>query len=210
LRAARFAAIDIGTNSVLLLIAERDLDGRLRAVVDRARITRLGQDVDRTRALAPEAIERTLSCLGEYAEEIKRSGVDRLDVVGTSAMRDARGGEHFAERAAALLGKKPRTISGDEEATLTFLGALEGLPLFGDATVSPEVMVFDVGGGSTEFVRGSVRDRGASLALRTSLNFGSVRLYERHIRSDPPAEQDLAAVRDYVFDQLRAIPPPPP
>jgi exopolyphosphatase / guanosine-5'-triphosphate,3'-diphosphate pyrophosphatase len=180
----RVAAVDIGTNSVLLLVAERR-DGDLVAVLERARITRLGRGVDATRVLDPEAAEATLACLADYAAEISLSRVDRLDVVGTSAMRDARGGDAFVSRAHALLGVEPRVISGDEEAALTFEGAIVGLGLDGPVTV------FDLGGGSTELIRGDE----LAVVRAVSLDIGSVRLTERHLRSDPPRPDELAAVR---------------
>ena len=184
----RVATIDIGTNSVLLLVAERR-DGAIVPVIERATITRLGRGVDRTRVLEPAAIESTLACLGAYADEIRGAGVERVDVVGTSAMRDARGGEDFRDRAAALLGVAPRIISGHEEAELTFAGALSGLEIEGPA------LVFDLGGGSTELIRGEVRAGCATLASALSLDVGSVRLTERCLASDPPREDELAEVR---------------
>lgn len=184
----RVATIDIGTNSVLLLVAERR-DGAVVPVIERATITRLGRGVDKTRAFDPSAVEATLACLGEYAEEIRRAGAARVDVVGTSAMRDARGGEDFRERAAALLGVPPRVISGDEEAALTFAGALSGLEIEGPA------LVFDLGGGSTELIRGVVRAGSAVLASALSVDVGSVRLTERCLLSDPPLAEEIAAVR---------------
>ena len=184
----RVATIDIGTNSVLLLVAERR-DGAVVPVIERATITRLGRGVDRTRAFDPAAVEATLACLGEYAEEIRRAGAERVDVVGTSAMRDARGGEDFRDRAAALLGVSPRVISGDEEAALTFAGALSGLEIEGPA------LVFDLGGGSTELIRGVVRAGSATLASALSIDVGSVRLTERCLASDPPLPEEIAAVR---------------
>ncbi|AUX40816.1 phosphatase [Sorangium cellulosum] len=181
------AAIDIGTNSVLLLIAERR-GGELVALIDRATITRLGQGVDAARALAPEAVERTLACLARYGEELRSLGVERVDAVGTSAMRDAAGGEAFIARARELIGVAPRVISGPEEAELTFAGALTGLDLPAGA---PRI-VFDVGGGSTEIIVGTAA---GEVEQAVSLDVGAVRLTERHVRADPPAEADLAAVR---------------
>lgn len=107
----RVAAIDIGTNTVLLLIADRGDHGELVSVVDRAQITRLGQGVDRSRRLSPEAVDRTLACLRDYAVEIANNAVSAVDVVGTSAMRDA-DSSAFIDRAQEILGVRPRVISG--------------------------------------------------------------------------------------------------
>lgn len=193
----RVAAIDIGTNSVLLLVAEAGPAG-LTALVERAEITRLGQGVDRTRALAPEAMERTLACLARYGDELRAQGVTAVDVVGTSAMRDASGGDLLRARAAALLGVEPRTISGQEEAELTFAGALAGLSL-----EPGPVLVFDIGGGSTELIVG---DPSGAISAAVSLDVGSVRMTERHVPSDPPRAEELAAVRDDVRAALSAAP----
>lgn len=195
----RAAAIDIGTNSVLLVIAENTERGP-RALLEKATITRLGAGVDRTATLAPEAIERTLACLSEYSEHIRAAGVQALDVVGTSAMRDAGRSDEFMARAEQLLGVAPRVISGNEEAELTFLGALSGLP------VSGAVTVFDVGGGSTEIISGAT---GSAQALQAiSLDIGSVRLFERHLASDPPTPAQLAAVLADVRTALEQVPAP--
>ncbi|MRG92910.1 Ppx/GppA phosphatase family protein [Polyangium spumosum] len=195
----RFAAIDIGTNSVLLLIAE-PRGGELVPILERATITRLGQGVDATRALAPEAVTRTLDCLAAYGEAMRAAGVSRVAAVGTSAMRDARGGDAFRAEAKARLGVEPRVVSGREEAELTFEGALSGLGLSGPVTV------FDVGGGSTEIVTG---DAASGLARATSLDIGSVRLTERHVKSDPPTAAELEAVRADVRAALSSAGFPP-
>lgn len=199
----RVASIDIGTNSVLLLVAERPAEGPVVALLERATITRLGEGVDRTGELAPGAIERTLSCLEGYAAEARGLGVDRVVAVGTSAMRDARGGQDFARRAAALLGEAPRVISGEEEARLTFRGALAGLD--GDALTA----VFDIGGGSTELVLGRLDGGQARIERAVSLDVGSVRLSERYLKADPPSPQDLAALVAFVDQQLAGQPPLP-
>lgn len=198
----RVAAIDIGTNSVLLLVAERDARGDLVALVERATITRLGEGVDRTRRLAPEAVERTLACLAEYAQLLRQMRVERLDVVGTSAMRDAAAGEGFVRRAEEILGVAPRVISGDEEARLTFAGALGGLGLTGTVTV------FDVGGGSTELVRGRTERGGGAIERACSLQIGSVRLFERFVRHDPPTPDELAVARALIRNELSSFDPP--
>ncbi len=194
---SRFAAIDIGTNSVLLLVAERS-GGALTPVVERATITRLGEGVDRHGELAPAARARTLECLSRYVEEARSLGVAALAAVGTSAMRDARGGPDFAGEVARLLGVAPRIISGDEEARLTFRGALSGL------TVGGESLVFDVGGGSTELVVGE----GGAPRAKISLDVGAVRLTERHVAHDPPLPSELAAARGDVRAALAAAPRP--
>lgn len=192
----RAAVIDVGTNSVLLTVA-RQLRGddpsgdRYVAEVERATITRLGEGVDRTRQLAPAAIERTLACLRDYAELIRLHAAERVAIVGTSALRDAQGGEAFIEQASAIVGAPLEVISGEREAELTFRGALSGL------TVEGPVVVFDIGGGSTEVIAGSVQRQ--PFVLRStgarSFDVGSVRLTERHVRTDPPRAEEIAAIR---------------
>jgi exopolyphosphatase / guanosine-5'-triphosphate,3'-diphosphate pyrophosphatase len=195
------AAIDIGTNSVLLLIAERDeATGAARPLLERATITRLGEGVDKTRQLAVPAVERTLECLRGYAADLRAHGITRLDLVGTSALRDAAGGEAFLNAAEQILGVRPRVIAGDEEAALTFRGALSGLKLSGD------LLVFDVGGGSTELIAGSVSAKSAP-TNRVSLDIGSVRLFERHVQTDPPTVRELAAIEADVARELATAAP---
>ncbi len=199
----RVASLDIGTNSVLLLIAERDQQGTIRPLLERATITRLGEGVDRARELRPAAMERTLDCLRDYAGELTRFGVERVAAVGTSALRDARGGGEFCALAASVLGVMPEIISGPREAELTFAGSLAGLDLARERDIS----VFDVGGGSTEIVSGRLDARGrAHIASAVSLDVGSVRLFERHVRTDPPTAAELDAVRRDVDRALGAAP----
>jgi exopolyphosphatase/guanosine-5'-triphosphate,3'-diphosphate pyrophosphatase len=195
----RVAGIDIGTNSVLLLVAEQAEDGTgpLRPIVERATITRLGKGVDRTRALDPAAVDRTLACLADYGELLRAAGASRVDAVGTSAMRDAQGGDAFIARAHALLGVAPRVISGAEEARLTFSGALSGLPITAGA-----VTVFDVGGGSTEVIAGTVNGADHRIDHAISVDIGSVRLTERHVHTDPPLAAELACVRADAAGEL--------
>ena len=191
----RVAAIDIGTNSVLLLIAETTPSG-LVPVLERATITRLGEGVDRTR-LAETARARNPR-LRDYAEELAPH--ERVAVViGTSAMRDAHGGPEFAKEAERVLGVLPLVISGHREAELTFRGTLSGLGLAGRAAV------FDVGGGSTEVVLGNAPSSLSppSIESAQSLDIGSVRLFERHVRSDPPTPRELEAVRAAVDGVVR-------
>jgi exopolyphosphatase/guanosine-5'-triphosphate,3'-diphosphate pyrophosphatase len=195
----RVATIDIGTNSVLLLVGERRGD-TLVPLVERATITRLGRGVDRTRTLDDAAVSETLECLEGYARELRSAGVERVDAVGTSAMRDARGGAELRARARDILGVEPRVISGDEEAALTFTGALAGLALEGP------VVVFDLGGGSTEIIQGNATRGGRDESeLAVSLDIGAVRLTERHLRSDPPRPEELLAVRADARDALSAL-----
>lgn len=169
-------------------------------LLERATITRLGEGVDQTRRLSPGAIQRTLACLRAYADDLRQHGWPPLDVVGTSALRDAAGADAFLDEAERILGVRPRVIAGDEEAALTFRGALSGLSLSG------ELLVFDVGGGSTELIVGNA-ERRAAPQNRVSLDMGSVRLFERHVRGDPPSSQELAAIEADVSEQLAAAAP---
>jgi exopolyphosphatase / guanosine-5'-triphosphate,3'-diphosphate pyrophosphatase len=196
---AKVAAIDIGTNSVLLVIAAAEAAG-LRPLLERATITRMGEGVDKTRRLAPAAVERNLDCLRAYAEDLRAHGRPRLDVVGTSALRDAEGARAFLDEAERILGVRPRVIAGDEEARLTFRGAVSGLALSGT------LLVFDIGGGSTELIVGDAAGS-APPKSRVSLDIGSVRLFERHVQSDPPLAQELAQVEAQIARELAAAPP---
>jgi exopolyphosphatase / guanosine-5'-triphosphate,3'-diphosphate pyrophosphatase len=191
---SRVATIDIGTNTTLLLVAEKTSEGLLVAVEEHATITRLGEGVDKTRALAPAAIERTNACLDRYAEIVARLNVDRVAVVGTSAMRDAGGGDAVRSHVKTRFGVDARTISGDEEARLTFEGALSGIA---EAKSGRNVVVFDIGGGSTEVVRGDRSN--ATIAYAHSFDVGSVRLTERH-------GEDRAALRAAVREAFASLP----
>lgn len=196
----RVAAIDIGTNAVLMLVAEGGPDGAPTRVVERATLTRLGQGVDQRRRLAPEAVDRTLRCLRSYVEEARALGVGEVAAVGTSALRDVGGGAAFVEAVERELSVRVQVISGDEEARLTFAAALGGLTLEGP------VVVVDVGGGSTEVIVGEV---GGAIERATSLDVGSVRLTERLLRGDPPGADELARLVHAIDEQLHRLPRPP-
>ncbi|WP_405087066.1 exopolyphosphatase [Microbispora sp. NBC_01389] len=189
----RVAAIDCGTNSVRLLIADVSGDD-LTDVERRMEIVRLGQDVDRTGRLAPEALERTFTAMRGYAKLIREhaSGEEvPVRVVATSATRDAANRADFVTGVREIFGVEPEVVSGDEEAGLSFAGATRGLARAGAAAETP-CLVVDIGGGSTEFVVGSRSVEGA-----LSVDIGCVRLTERHLRADPPADGDVtAAVAD--------------
>jgi len=197
----RVAAVDIGTNTILLLVAERASGGRLEAVLERATITRLGEGVDRTRELSPAAVARTLACLDEYAQIVRDSSVERSAVVGTSAMRDARGGERIVDRVRSAFGVEPQIVSGDVEARLTFLGGASGL----EVGPGEDLAVFDIGGGSTEIILGR-NGPSPSIGYARSFDIGSVRMTERHIAHDPPTASELAAVEASARASLALVP----
>lgn len=199
----RVAAIDMGTNSTRLLVAELDgRDGALTTVDRRMTITRLGAGVDATRRLAPDAIERTLATLREYRTQIDElGGVDAIRATATSAVRDSANREAFLAAATAVIGTAPEMISGDEEAALSFLGATTALGGVGE----PPYLIVDIGGGSTEFVVGTETPE-ASM----SVDIGCVRLTEAWLRSDPPAPEELSqavhVAREHVIDVAREVP----
>jgi len=196
----KIAAIDVGTNSTRLLVADVDgPDGALTTIDRRTKITRLGQGVHEARVLDGEAIARTLTVLEEYSRAIRDHGAQRVRVTATSASRDAANRADFFDPAEQLLGVRPELISGEEEAVLEFTGATHGLG-------EPEpYLLIDVGGGSTEFIAGGSQPDGL-----ISIDVGCVRLTEQYLRSDPPTPEELSVavsvVRDHLADVDRAVP----
>jgi exopolyphosphatase / guanosine-5'-triphosphate,3'-diphosphate pyrophosphatase len=182
----RVAAVDCGTNSIRLLIADVDPGQATLSDVDRRmEIVRLGQGVDTTGRLAPEALDRTLKALRGYAGLITAQGAESVRMVATSATRDAANAGEFARRVTEVLGTGPEVLTGDEEARLSFLGATAEL----GASVPAPYLVADIGGGSTEFVLG----QDGKVASALSVNVGCVRMTERHLRDDPPSRAQIEA-----------------
>ncbi|MCX4973855.1 Ppx/GppA phosphatase family protein [Streptomyces sp. NBC_00620] len=190
----RVAAIDCGTNSIRLLVADADPEtGELVDLDRRMTIVRLGQGVDRTGRLAPEALERTFAACREYAAIIKEHGAERLRFVATSASRDAENRDEFVRGVLDILGVEPEVITGDQEAEFSFTGATKELT--GRDDLAKPYLVVDIGGGSTEFVVGEEHVRAAR-----SVDIGCVRMTERHLVhegkvSDPPTSAEVEAIR---------------
>ncbi len=197
----RFATIDVGTNSVLLLVAERAAPRRFTAVVERAAITRLGRGVDATKRLSDDGVAETLAAIERFAKEAEALGAGGLVISATSAARDATNGAQFLEAVRAKAGVLPVILSGDEEARLSYESARAD---FGSGTDA--LVVLDIGGGSTEFIFGS----GDVVSFRRSFDVGAVRLTERHVRGDPPTDTSLAELRGALERTFAELPPPPP
>ncbi len=199
LSGALVAAIDCGTNTLKLLIA--DLTQRPPAVAVReTRMVRLGQDLDRTGRIADAALVRAFAALDEYAGLIAAHPVDRLRFCATSATRDAANAAEFVAGVRARLGVEPEVVPGSEEAALAFDGAVRNLRTRPEAPV----LVIDIGGGSTELILGS-----SSPDAAHSMDIGSVRLHERHLHSDPPTVQEVAACVADIDRHLDACPVDP-
>ena len=181
-----FAAIDCGTNAIRLLIARVDGD-HVTELVREMRTVRLGEGVDTTGEFSEAALERTFAAAREYAELLSNYDVKKIRFIATSASRDVTNRDAFSAGIKTILGVEPEVISGDEEADLSYRGALSGLDEKGS------VLVADIGGGSTEFVTALPN---GSLVSR-SVNIGCVRMTERHLHSDPPTQPEItSAVSD--------------
>ena len=202
----RVAAVDCGTNSIRLLVA--DVDGSTGALTDvlrRMEIVRLGYRVDRTGRIDPAAMERTLAMSREYAGQCAALGAEAVRFAATSASRDAANAAEFVagvREAFAAFGTSPEVITGDEEAALSFRGATGDLVAAG---IDGPYLVVDLGGGSTEFVRGT-----GSVEAARSVDIGCVRMTERHLHSDPPSVDEVAAatadIEAAVSVALHAVP----
>ena len=187
----RVAAIDCGTNSIRLLIA--DIDGsNFREIYRTMEIVRLGQGVDQNKAFHPDAIARTLAAVDLFAQEILKRGVDQIRFCATSATRDATNRELFIDGVKERLGVEPEVISGDEEARLSFIGATKEF-----AASDAPFLVVDIGGGSTEFVYGH-----SDVEFAKSVNIGCVRMTERNIHSDPPKAEEIENARRDIQEAI--------
>jgi len=192
------ATIDIGTNTTLLLVARAEREGAVTVVDERAEITRLGRGIGTTGELGAAGIAATLDVLRGYAEIARRHGA-RIAAIGTEGLRRASNARAFLEPARAILGVGVDVIDGEREAALTFRAVSASFP--GLARADAPLAVVDIGGGSTEIIVA----RGGQVHLRTSLPIGSVRLTERHVRQDPPAAAELAAVCAEISGALATV-----
>jgi len=197
----RLAAIDCGTNSTRLLV----VDGTGATLERLMRITRLGQGVDATGRLAPDAVERTVAALSEYRGVLDRLEVDQVRMTATSAARDAANRDDFFDAAEAAIGVRPELLGGEEEARLSFLGATSEL----DPADGP-FLVVDIGGGSTELAVGTPGSTSPGPEGVVSVDIGCVRITEKFLHSDPPAPEELSGAltvtRDYLDDVARDLP----
>ena len=191
----RSAFIDVGTNAVLCLIAELRETGRFRVLDDLAEIAGLGRGVDQTGLISAAGEQRCLETLERYREHCQNLGVEEIMAVGTSALRDARNSAEVRARLRERLGFEIRVLSGDEEAAYSFLAVQRGLALTG------ELLVIDIGGGSTEFIRGNA----AGLTEAVSVDVGSVRLTERFLHSDPVRGEELAAMTRAIDEEIAPL-----
>jgi exopolyphosphatase / guanosine-5'-triphosphate,3'-diphosphate pyrophosphatase len=201
----RVAAIDCGTNSIRLLVADVPPEGGHTDLLRRMEVVRLGQGVDSTGRLAPEAIERTRKVLAEYTAQARELGATAVRMAATSATRDAANRQDFEDMVVATLGQKPDVITGSEEAGLSFLGATASLDAAARAHGSPPPMppflVVDIGGGSTEFVLGD----GAGVRAARSVDIGCVRMTERHLHGDPPTVAEIRRAEDDIRAALAEV-----
>ncbi|MCK5737739.1 hypothetical protein KAH55_01105, partial [bacterium] len=177
----RYAAIDVGSNSVLLLIVEKKADGSCIEILEKSRVTRLGRGLRQSGVLSPDSMQATAAALREYAEILESFHVTEVAITGTMALRTAGNAAQFVERIKRETGLVLEIISGEEEARLSFLAAHKAL------TPNQPLVVFDVGGGSTEFIFGN----GAEVEQRFSLDVGAIRLTEDYLKSDPVKQAEL-------------------
>jgi len=199
----RYAAIDCGTNAIRLLVADV-IDGELVEILREMRTVRLGEGIDATGEFTSPALTRTFAAVDEYAALIDELGVESLRMVATSASRDARNAQDFVDGVRQRLGIDPEVIAGEQEAELSFTGAVRGLP---PSALQWPVLVADIGGGSTEFVLGGLRGTQQHIEAAVSVDVGCVRMTERHLHSDPPSDDEIDATVetiDAILDQAFA------
>lgn len=195
----RLAAVDIGSNTLLLLIAEAGPDGSLRALRDECRFGRLGQGLDKSGRLAEEAIERSLAIAREYRRILDEAGVDEVAAVGTQALREAENASDFLVPAREILGTRVEVIRGEREAELVYRSVVAAFP----DLVAGELVVADVGGASTEIIAG----RAGAVRSLVSLPIGAVRLSERHLRTDPASAEETRALMADIDAHLTRLAP---
>ena len=193
----KLAALDVGSNTVLMLVAERDAAGAVRAVADFARITRLGRGVDANGRLDAQSAAQTLDAVVEFAQKARDLGAEKIVGVATAALRDAQDGAGFLAQVKARAGLDLEIITGATEAQLSYLAVAKGLEL----DPAAKLLIVDIGGGSTELIRA---EPGRKLEF-VSLQLGSVRLTERFVRNDPPTAREAAELRLIVDEALQQL-----
>jgi exopolyphosphatase/guanosine-5'-triphosphate,3'-diphosphate pyrophosphatase len=193
----KIGALDVGTNTVLMLVAETTAGGGARRVIDLARVTRLGQGVDHGHRLDPQAALRTLDTIAEFVERARAAGAEKIVAAGTATLRDAADGESLIRRVRERTGVELEIVSGETEAWLSYLAVVRGLRL----DPSQRLLIIDIGGGSTEFIRAAP---GAKLQM-VSLQIGSVRLTERILHHDPPTAREAADLRLAIDAELTGL-----
>lgn len=181
----RVAIIDIGSNSIKFFVGERQPDGTIRTLIDQNDIARLGEGLRETGLISDEALERNAQSVAAFAEKARAEGAERIVSVGTMALRTAKNSADFLARVKALCGLDVQIIPGEEEARLSYLAVLSGLPL----EEGGELVIFDTGGGSTEFIFGE----GTQLKNRFSVNLGAIRITEAFFADDPVAKGSVEA-----------------
>jgi exopolyphosphatase/guanosine-5'-triphosphate,3'-diphosphate pyrophosphatase len=193
----KLATLDVGTNTVLMLVAERDSSGAIRTIADFARITRLGRGVDSSGRLDPDSAAQTLAAIVEFAQKARALGAEKIVGVATAALRDVSDGAEFIAQVKARAGLDLEIITGDTEAQLSWLAVTKGLQL----DPAAKLLIVDIGGGSTELVRA---EPGRPLDL-VSLQIGSVRLTERFVHHDPPDAREAMDLRLAVNETLQRL-----
>lgn len=185
----RYATLDIGSNSVLIFIAEIDESGNFRTIVDRAEIARLGEEVDKTGVINTSAMARTLETLNTFVSLARDSGAEEIAAIGTSTLRQAKNATQFLKKVKDRFGLDIRVITGEEEARLSYIAVKKGLNL-----QTENLIVIDIGGGSTEFIYG----KGDLVQNRFSLNIGAIQLTETYLTSDPITESEYREMMEYI------------
>lgn len=196
----KLATLDVGTNTVLMLVAERDDSGAVHTLADFARITRLGRGVDASGKLDPEAVAQTLAAIVEFAQKARDLGTEKIVGVATAALRDASDGAEFIGQVKAQAGLDLEIISGAAEAQLSHLAVTKGLRL----DPAAKLLIVDIGGGSTELIRAEPVGTGRKLDV-VSLQIGSVRLTERFVHHDPPTAHEAMDLRLAVNEALQRL-----
>lgn len=192
-----FATIDVGSNSILLLIATLTPDGKIRPLIEKAEITRLSEKMNHTGIITPEAMERTLKVLRKYTDLCHRNQVDRIICIGTEGMRRAKNAQDFVQKVAELCGFKLEIISGTKEAELAYLSAMLD---FGEKFSN--LVVLDIGGGSTELIWKTEQNGNTAKLQTLSMKMGSVRLTEEFLNTDPLLQSEYTALRNHIDEKL--------
>ncbi len=193
---AKYATIDVGSNSVLIYIAEKDASGNFKTLVDKAAITKLGEDLKDTGILKPEAMDRTIEALKEFKSLMDDYKVDDYAAIGTMALREAKNSKEFLERVEKEVGIKIEVIPGEEEAKLSHLAVVLGLGIKNE-----DVIIFDIGGGSTEFIY----SKGPEIEDKFSLNIGALILTNKFLKSDPVKREEYDALASYLKEEFAKI-----